>query len=475
MLGPVGTGDEAIVSANHDIDLISLRFGRDLGKLPPIGLLYLAASLDAAGYRYALHDCQMDPGINAFDVDALAKRILETDAPILGLSAFNDAIPLVIATLDRIADDIRHRRVFLGGPGVVGIAGPLLERLPQVEAVVVGEGETALPLLLANRIAPGSMPGVWSRNSDGVVCGNGKTPRENLNRFGKLPWDWCQGRGYSRVPLSTMRGCPFDCQFCEIIAFMGRKVSTRELDRSMADLDCAMAAIGSNQVDVLDDTFTLSKKRVHQFCQLLTESRRRVEFSIYSRIDTIDRPMMEALARAGCRRVFFGIDAGDAEVLERIHKEIDIEEAESVIAQAAEYFDVTASMIWGYPFESGRAFDATLGFANRCLEIAAPYRVQPQLHLLSPSAGTPLFDTYGDQMILEEDVEGLMCGTLGLNSFRADYGTIFGVIRQNPLLAAPFYRYTTPDFAAKSRRVEAFNRHLDIRIGERVEALLMED
>src|SRR5689334_1233981 len=132
---------------SFDIDLLSLRFGRSVGKLPPIGSLYLAASLEASGYRCALHDCQLDARINAFDIDALAERILDTTAPILGLSLFNDAIPLVIAALDRIAEDIRDRRVFLGGPGVVGIAGALLGRLPQVEAVVVGEGETVLPLL----------------------------------------------------------------------------------------------------------------------------------------------------------------------------------------------------------------------------------------------------------------------------------------------------------------------------------------
>ncbi len=458
-----------------DIDLMSLRFGRDLGKLPPVGSLYLAASLEAAGYRCALHDLQLDDRINAFDIEALAERILATGAPVLGLSLFNDAVPLVIATLDRIAADIRERRVFLGGPGVVGIPGELLARLPQVEAVVVGEGETVLPLLMAREISPGALPGVWSRDADGAVRGAGRTARENLNRFSTLPWEQYRGRGYSRVPLSTMRGCPFDCQFCEIIAFMGRNVSTRDLDRSLADLGAAVRAIGSNQVDVLDDTFTLSKKRVHRFCSLLAESGLDVEFSIYSRVDTIDRAMLEDLARVGCRRVFFGIDAADDAVLERIHKRIRIEQAESIIATASEYCDVSASMIWGYPFETRAAFEATLAFAERCLECASTHRVQPQLHLLSPSAGTPLFEEYGHRLVLDESVEGAMCGTLGLSAFRPQYPEILRVIRDHPLLAAPFYRYDTPEFSAKSRRVEAFNRRIDLQIGRQVEALLMEE
>jgi anaerobic magnesium-protoporphyrin IX monomethyl ester cyclase len=458
-----------------DIDLVSLRFGRDLGKLPPIGSLYLAAAVEAADLRCTLHDCQLNASINAFDVEAFVDLVRTLDAPVLGLSVFNDAIPLVIAGLDRLSCEPAKRRVIIGGPGVVGIAGALMARLPQVEAVVVGEGETALPSLIKGNLAPGSMPGVWTRLDHGAVRGAGRTAREPLDRFSSLPWEWCRNRGYSRVPLSTMRGCPFDCDFCEIIAFMGRKVRMRDLDLSLIDLDTAIDAVGSNEVDVLDDTFTVSRKRVHNFCAALKGRRTPIRFSIYSRVDTIDRPMMEALADAGCQRVFFGIDAADQSVLNRIHKRICIEQALPVLKEAAEYFDVTASLIWGFPFESGEAFDATLAFAETCLDQPGRHRIRPQLHLLSPSSGTPLFEQYGDRMVLDESIEGLMCGTLGVNSFRPHYGVIFKVIRENPLLAAPFHRYETPDFATKARRVERFNRNLDIEIGRSIDALLMEN
>ena len=458
-----------------DIDLVSLRFGRELGKTPPLGPLYLAGSVERAGYSWQLHDCQLDRTINAFDIDALAYRIAALDSPVIGFSVFNDAIPLVIGTLDALASELHDRRIFLGGPGVVGIAEPLLLRLPEVEAVVVGEGETVLPLLLGRDQRVYDFPGVFARTSGGAVHGKGRTSREDLDRIPEVPYDWCRGRGYTRVPLSSMRGCPFDCQFCEVIAFMGRQVTQRDLSLVMADLDKLTMAIGSLQVEILDDTFTLNKRRVLAFCELLSRRSPRVEFSIYSRADTIDLEMMQALAEAGCRRVFFGLDSGDPDVLLRIAKRIRIDDAEEVIFAAAEFFNVTASLIWGYPFESWSAFQRTMHLAERFHDWSNGHRIQPQLHLLSPSAGTPLFEEFGKSLVLDESVEGTTCGTLGINSFRARYPDILSIIRCHLELAAPFYRFETPDFARKAHYVEQLCRDLDAAAGASVAALLEED
>src|SRR4051812_23165432 len=100
-----------------DVDLISLRFGRDLGGTPPLGPLCLGGSLQAAGLTWRLTDCQLDSTINQFSIEALCRVIRTLDAPVLGLSLFNDAIPLVIATLEAMSDELRGRRVFVGGPG----------------------------------------------------------------------------------------------------------------------------------------------------------------------------------------------------------------------------------------------------------------------------------------------------------------------------------------------------------------------
>ena len=175
-----------------DVDLISLRFGRDRGKMPPLGPLYLGAALQDAGLSWRLTDMQLDSTINAFSVDPFAGILRRLDAPVIGLSLFNDALPLVMAALDELGDRLQGRRLIVGGPGVVGTASKLLQRLPQVEAVVVGEGESALPRLIRQPTEAALFPGVFTRDSDGRVVGQGQTSREHLDHLPSPQWQWCR-------------------------------------------------------------------------------------------------------------------------------------------------------------------------------------------------------------------------------------------------------------------------------------------
>ncbi|HND54614.1 MAG TPA: cobalamin-dependent protein, partial [Pirellulaceae bacterium] len=211
------------------LDLLSLRFGRDLRKTPPLGPLSLMASARRAGFECRLIDGQFASELGPFRAESLAELLTSLDAPVLGISLFNDAIPVLIAALDLAGKSLTDRRILVGGPGVVGIAAPLLERLPQVEAVVVGEGETALSQLLANPRGAVGRAGVFQRDEQGRIFGHGRSPHENLDALAEPDWNWCRGKPYARIPFSTMRGCPYDCSFCEVTAFMGRDVSKRRL------------------------------------------------------------------------------------------------------------------------------------------------------------------------------------------------------------------------------------------------------
>ncbi|HET9766909.1 MAG TPA: cobalamin-dependent protein, partial [Thermoanaerobaculia bacterium] len=181
------------------VTLFSLRFGRARGKMPPLGAMSLAASLAAEEISCDLVDTQFDPAINPFAVEALVASIRQSRSPILAFSIFNDAVPLLTAVLDLLQPELAGRRVFLGGPGVVGIERRLIERLPAVEMVIVGEGETALPLAITDPGAARQRQGVFCRDDHGHPQGSGRSPRENLDAIPAVQWDWCKGRGYSTL------------------------------------------------------------------------------------------------------------------------------------------------------------------------------------------------------------------------------------------------------------------------------------
>jgi anaerobic magnesium-protoporphyrin IX monomethyl ester cyclase len=450
-----------------EVDLISLRFGRLRGAMPPLGPLSLKASLGAAGISCRVTDVQFDTNMNAFSIESLANWIRGSRASTIGFSVFNDAIPLVIAALDSLHGDRDLPRMLIGGPGVVGIAPRLLMRAPLIEMVVVGEGESVLPVAVREPQRAAVLPGVFSRGRDGIAVGTGRTRREQLDTLPPVDWWSLPEHPYTIVPWSTMRGCPFSCEFCEIIAFMGRKVVARDVMAAIDDLERATTALATTQVAVLDDTFTINKRRVLGLCAEIQRRKLRISFEIFSRADTIDREMMENLSAAGCSRVFFGVDAGDDAVLNLIDKRITIEQMERTLFQAAEFFQVTASFIWGYPFESHGSFQRMLELANQFHKHKGTFPIWPQLHLVSPSAGTPLFEKFRSTLILDPAVETLpMAGVLSANSFRRSFSTILDVVSLDPLLAAPFYRYETPMFEQKRAAVEDFNRSLDVSLGE---------
>ena len=154
-------------------------------------------------------------------------------------------------------------------------------------------------------------------------------------------------------------------------------------------------------------------------------------------------------------------------MLTLIDKRLEIERAERTLFEAAEWFQVTASFIWGYPFESYSSFRRMLDLADRFRAHTRGFAIWPQLHLLSPSAGTPLFEKFSSTLELDTCVETLpLGGVLRANEFRPSFSKIMEIVSLDPYLAAPFYRYRTPMFERKMAEVEAFNRSLDISLGD---------
>src|SRR5260370_16578788 len=134
------------MSQHPEVTLIPLRFGRDRGYMPPLGPLSLAGALEQAGCRWKLIDTQSNPRFHPFAVDQLEKLLLTVSSDFVGLSVFNDALPLVISALDRMKGK-SHPKIILGGPGVVGVARKLIVLLRALAAGGGVEGGKTLPAI----------------------------------------------------------------------------------------------------------------------------------------------------------------------------------------------------------------------------------------------------------------------------------------------------------------------------------------
>jgi radical SAM superfamily enzyme YgiQ (UPF0313 family) len=138
-------------------------------------------------------------------------------------------------------------------------------------------------------------------------------------------WDLINVRHYATMPVQFSRGCPFDCEFCDIIIMNGRKPRTKAPEQMIAELDALYAAGWIGTVFFVDDNFIGNKKLVKQFLRALIEWRERVkpelDFITEASVNLADdQELMDLMVAAAFRRVFIGIETPVPESLREAQK-----------------------------------------------------------------------------------------------------------------------------------------------------------
>lgn len=140
------------------------------------------------------------------------------------------------------------------------------------------------------------------------------------------------------------------------------------------------------RIGILDDVFTLDHRRVRAFCAALRSASLDVEWSCMCRADLLDEDLADEMHRAGCRRVFLGVESGSPRVRRTAGKGLVMDDVEGTLAVAAARFDTRASFIVGFPFETVEDFQQTLLLMLYVKSIGAT----SQMSVLSPLPQAPL-------------------------------------------------------------------------------------
>jgi radical SAM superfamily enzyme YgiQ (UPF0313 family) len=283
-------------------------------------------------------------------------------------------------------------------PGVVTLAGGAhpsalpegtLQAIDGLDYVIQGEGEAGMEALVRRlggdrEIALDEVPGLAWRE-EGRVRVNPRRVVADLDALGLPAWDLMEPRLYRDAPqgvlprsspvapISTSRGCPFDCSFCASHVVMGRRIRARSVASVVDEVETLVRRHGVREIHVEDDHFTADKARVLAFRDEV--KRRGLEFSLAFpngvRLDTLDREVLEALKQVGCYTITVGIESGCQRVLDGVHKKLrlpTIREKVQMIHDAG--LDARAFFILGFPGESADEMRQTMAFA-RSLPLSA--------------------------------------------------------------------------------------------------------
>lgn len=377
--------------------LLSTPPGQTTELWPPLGLLYIAASLKARGRE----DVQvLDAFCHNLSGDELAARVVHEKPDIYGVNCSTHTFLAAIDAVRKIHEASPETTLVMGGYHSTFAAEEILRDYPFVDFVIKGEAERALPDLL-DRLEEGKRPadveGITYLEDGQLVS----RPLAVIKDLDALPFpdrsllgDLEYGYFHQNIRLTfgkfttlvSSRGCPFACTYCSCAAFSQRRWRARTATNVVDELE-DLSDAGFENVVFVDDNFTLKKSRVTEICERIRERRIKMRFYCEGRVDNAPYELLRTMKRAGFEVIYFGVESPTPHVLDYYKKGISAAKAQEAVAAAKRAgMLVVTSFILGAPVESPADIRHTIDF----IRSLRPHAVQ--VNILDCLIGTPIWD-----------------------------------------------------------------------------------
>jgi radical SAM superfamily enzyme YgiQ (UPF0313 family) len=423
---------------------------RIMGELAPVGILSLAAVLEAKGlqpevvdlnrvyYSWLQDSNRSEADFCSFAGDYFAGR----DFDFFGFSTVCSSYPLTL----RIAAEVKRAHpksvVVLGGPQASVVDISTMRAYSFIDLVVRGEAEQTLPDLveaLTRHTSLSQVPGItFRRNEDGEIVRNPAAPL--VSDLDALPFPafhlFPDVRFCRHFPLELGRGCPFSCTFCSTNDFFRRNFRLKSPAQMIADMRRVKQTYGINSFELVHDMFTVDRKRVVAFCEALIASKEEFYWGSSARTDCIDEELIALMARAGCRGIFFGIETGSRRMQKIIDKGLELNESAERVRSCDKFKISTAvSLMAGFPDETMHDLRDTAAFFVDSLRYD---HADPQLSILAPLADTPIQKQHKDSLVLDDNVADM--SYRGWRQEPQDHA----MIAEHPEIFSSFYSVPLP-------------------------------
>jgi radical SAM superfamily enzyme YgiQ (UPF0313 family) len=318
----------------------ALKFEGRRSAFPPLGLLTVSAMLPQSWERRL--------------VDMNVRRLKDTDIEWADI-VFTSAMIVQKDSLERVVEmcKAKAKRVVVGGPYVSTSA----EHLPDADHIFVGEAETTLPEFVHD-LELGSARRIYQA-AERPALGATPVPDFRLAEFSR----------YSAMSVQYSRGCPFNCEFCDIIEIYGRVPRTKTNEQMLAELDALHAMGWRGLVFIVDDNFIGNKRNVKRFLPELVEwseaHGRPFSFITEASVNLAeDDALLDMMRRANFRRVFLGIETPVEESLKEAQKGQNTRRdlLESVHKIQGYGMEVMAGFIVGFDHDPEDIFERQINF-----------------------------------------------------------------------------------------------------------------
>ncbi len=365
---------------------------------PPLNGAYLGGALEQAGYEVKILDLSaLNPPCSMEEAEKIAKEF----KPLwIGLT-------LNVIFITPAYEFIKQLKklnipIVAGGPHPSLLAEEAVQN--GCDIVVRGEGERTV-VQISKALAEGgdleTIPGISYKNRDGSIRHNPDAkliqdlddlplPAKHL-----FPKKWyADETPYYQVygPIFSGRGCPANCAYCYKGVF-GHGCRLRSAENVFSEMKHLNERYGVTAFEFMDDAFSADLERVDRLCDMILDD---PDFSpnwqCTTRMDLTTRELLLKMKRAGCFRIFYGVESGDPETLDRVNKHLDLDRAERVLKWTREAgIKSIVGFMWGFPWDSPAGVRQSISYLRRIAPFTDEFN---PLGILIPVPGTRIYNEY---------------------------------------------------------------------------------
>jgi len=420
----------------------------------PIGLGIIANVLLGDGHEVKV----LDINAERLSQPEVCERVsLQSYYDIIGVGGLITTYKYLKWLIPELKKRNPNSKIVVGGGVVIENPDLLISRVP-ADIAVIGEGEITMKELASVLESGGSLEkinGLVYKEKGRLIR---TPPRPLISDLDSLPfpaWDLfpMDIYLYNVVCASTLgkktetnilaaRGCPYGCKFCWHM--FGRGARFRSVDNVVEEIKLLIRKYNVEAIHMIDETFTLSKKRVMEFCDRLIQEKIDIAWSSLARVNLVDEEMLKKMKQAGCFRVGYGIESGSQRILDRMNKGITTKQAERAIKLTRRIgLEVGATFMLGYPGEDLTTIKETVDFCQGLM------LTPTALFYTTPYPGTDLYEEVKSQVIRRYGEEEKFIETLGdaydftinLTDFSDEDLVRLGEETRAKLRKIPFYKY----------------------------------
>jgi radical SAM superfamily enzyme YgiQ (UPF0313 family) len=374
---------------------------------PPLGILYIAAKLKQVGVEVSA----LDQSNETYEVEKVVDWVIKENPDVLGISAVLSSSTIAPEIARQVKAVNSEIVTVFGNHHATHNADHILQKYPQVDIVVRGEGEyTCLELLqcIENQTGLRNIAGITFRHNGQIIRNPDRPLIKDVDTLPFPDRSLLDGEyhnttiGINVAPkkfttILSSRGCVFNCLFCSCTSLAKNIWRPRSIDNIMDELHF-LASEGFKQLMFVDDNFTLNQQRVIELCKRIRKERIDIEWIAEGRVDQCSYTLFKEMVKAGCRMLYFGIESANQHVLDYYNKGITPQQSQKTlkIARKAGIDILVGSFIIGAPNETKHDIQKTFTFIKN-LEIDIP-----QINLLQANPGTPLWNDFKRNGLLDE-------------------------------------------------------------------------